>query len=194
MRLSSSRALWLLAALLAAGLAAEAMPGGKRRPVALPVAPAGSPQAAAAAAEPLTQWVATVLARPLFAADRRPVAPAANATASTGPQALPRLAGIVVSPTGRSAIFAGDHSMVVAEGAVVGPWRVVAIRADAVDVSGPQGERTVKPTYSNEPPPATAMAAAPPIPGMPGFAPFNPQNAGLAALRAQAAGIGQNRP
>ena len=184
MNVSAVRLLWLLAALLAAGLVAEAIPGGKPSTGPVSVARPSSPQAAAAAAEPVAEWVATALARPLFAPDRRPKAPPASAAASTGPQSLPRLAGIVVSPGGKAAIFAGDpdHSLVVAEGAAVGPWRVVAIHADAVDVSGPQGERTVRPTYSNDP--APAPTPAPLASGViPAFMPFKPQDPNLAASR-----------
>ena len=151
----------------------------------------------------MTDWVAAVLSRPLFTIDRRPAAPPASAPETPGSQALPRLAGIVVSASGRSAIFAGTsyRSVVVMEGAAVGPWQVVAIRSDAVDVSGPQGERTVKPSYSNDPPQA-ASAAPPPFNATPGFAPFNPQNAALATLRSPApppsfgapAAVSLNRP
>ena len=190
MRLSAPHLLWSLAAVLAAGVLAEAFPNAERAPVSTTVAPPGFAHVVAASTEPVADWIATVLSRPLFTTDRRPVAPAAAAAATTGPQALPRLAGIVVSPSGRSAIFAGnldqspEHSAVVVEGAAIGLWRVVAIRSDAVDISGPQGERTVKPSYSDDPPPAAAVAASLPFNGHPGFATFNPQNAALASIRA----------
>ena len=157
--------LWLLAAALTAVVAAEALPPGRKSDVPSPLALPSPPSAAAAAAEPLTQWAETTLARPLFSVDRRP--PAKSATSPLAePQSLPRLAGIVVSSTGRSAIFAGegDHSTVVAEGAEVGPYRVVAIHADAVDLTGPGGARTVKPAYSNGPPPAATLLSPPTAP------------------------------
>ena len=206
MRLSASHLLWLLAAVLAAGVLSEAVPIAKQAPFAAAVAPPGPVHVAAASAEPVADWVATALSRPLFNIDRRPVAPAAAASATTGPQALPRLAGIIVSPSGRSAIFAGnpdqspEHSVVVVEGAAIGPWRVVTIRSDAVDVNGPQGERTVKPNYSVDPPPTGPAAASLPFNGHPGFATFNPQNAALASVRTPSSGAFggiaplQNRP
>ena len=173
MRLTGARLLWLVAAALAMVVVAEAIPSGRQRDLPAPATPLGTPSAATVAAEPLTAWAETVLARPVFSVDRRPPAkPAASAAA--GPQNLPRLAGIVVSSTGRSAIFAGegDHSTVVAEGAQVGSYRVVTIHADAVDVTGPGGARTVKPAYSNDPPPA----APPP--------PMAPLSAALAGFQA----------
>ena len=183
MTLSSARLLWLLAAGLAVLVAAEAMPFRQRATILPPPTPTNAPQAAASVPEPVAAWVATAVGRPLFAVDRRPPAVAAAASVAAGPQNLPRLAGIVVSPRGRSAIFAGagDKSTVVAEGAAVGPWRVVAIHADAVDVAGPQGARTVKPAYSNQA--APAAAAQPIVPqsaALAGFlnssAPNNPGN------------------
>ncbi len=172
-----ARLFWLLAAVLALVVGLEARPTPKRDRIPLPPA-ATTPQAAASAAEPVAAWVATIEARPLFAIDRRPpaVAPVANAAASAA--GLPRLAGIVVSPSSRAAIFAGteDHSTVVPEGGAVGAWRVVAIHADAVDLAGPEGARTVKPAYSNDPPPATPL--------QPTFARLGGPAAALAAFQA----------
>ncbi len=199
MTLSLARLLWLSAAALALLVAAEAVPSRKRDlAVPPPSAPAAS-RAAATAAEPVAAWAATALGRPVFATDRRP--PAA-VTAAAGPQNLPRLAGIVVSPNGRTAIFAGagDKSTAVAEGAAVGPWRVVAIHADAVDMAGPQGARTVKLAYSNQPPQAAAaLPLQPQAAALAGFlASSPPNNPGNPLMTPQPAFLvptaGRNRP
>jgi len=84
-----------------------------------------------------------ILGRPLFTPGRRPPSEAAS-----GP-AEPRLAGIVISPGGRKAIFAGDgdaRAQVVAPGGNAGVWHIVAIGDGAVQVIGPDGPRTLRPT------------------------------------------------
>ena len=102
-------------------------------------------------------WTTTILARPLFSQSRRPAA-----TVTSGPQ-QPRLAGIVVGPAGRKAIFAGsgdNRGVVVAAGQQAGAWHVVAIDADSVRVLGPEGPRVLRPSrddgaHSSTPAPGT---------------------------------------
>lgn len=118
-----------------------------------PAVPA--PDAAAAARQ-----MEVVLARPLFTQSRRPVA-----TALAGPSE-PRLAGIIVGPSGRRAIFAGENDArgtVAAVGQDAGSWKVLAIEPDAVQVSGPDGPRTLRPSRGSGDP----VGAAPPLPAHP---------------------------
>jgi general secretion pathway protein N len=169
MKLTLSRLVWVLAAVLVAVIAVEA--ARRVAPRAAPVpANAAIRSAAPASAEPVAAWTSTILARPLFSPERRPSAPAAVAAAEpAAPQSLPRLAGIVVTPRSRTAIFSNgaDHSTIATEGATVGEWRVVAIHAEAVELAGPDGARTVHPTYSSDPPPPQTALIAGFTPGMP---------------------------
>ena len=121
-----------------------------RRAVAAPPAPVSDHTA---------EWVATILARPLFSPDRRPPSEAPAARASGAPAGLPRLAGVVVGPFGRSAIFVpeGSKPMVVTEGGRVDAWTVRSIEVGTVQVSGPGGARTLHPSFESSP----AASAAP---------------------------------
>jgi len=136
------------------------------------------------AAQPATvdhteEWAETVLARPLFSPNRRP--PATTPGAAPGPVALPRLAGVMVGPFGKLAIFAGTADgkpTVASEGSSLGNYVVEAIEVGQVTVQGPGGRRLLHPAFdSSAPPPATAgqppgppraaAAGVPAIPGMP---------------------------
>jgi hypothetical protein len=130
--------------------------------------PMASPRSAAAVAAPeatpadhTNDWVANILARPLFSPDRH--APTVGATVVAGPQlvGLPRLSAVLVGPFGRSAIFApdGGKPIIATEGTQIADWTVRAIEANAVEIVGPDGARTVHPTFGNMP--GTADAAAP---------------------------------
>ena len=87
---------------------------------------------------------ATALARPLFSATRRP--PLSDAPASAE-LAGNRLAGIVISPQQRLAIFAvtGAKPLVLKEGADIGGWRIEAITPYDVSLRGPGGTRVLRP-------------------------------------------------
>ena len=166
MRLSFAGGLWLLAALLGAGLVAEqVLPGD---PLPPPVRPPPLPAEAASvgASPPVAVWAAAALARPLFNPGRRPDAVEAAARAPEQQADLPRLAGIEVTPQGRYAIFAGrgpaGTATIASEGAKIGVWLIEAIRPAEVQVAGPDGRRTLRPSYSDAPP--APQAAAPPRP------------------------------
>ncbi len=110
--------------------------------------PAASRQAMIAAPDASAGMQATLLQRPLFSPTRRPP-PGAEAAGLSG---LPRLAGVLVAPGDRHAIFAGG--LVVAEGGAVGRYTVQAIDAGQVTVRGPEGTRVLRPAF------ASARAAA----------------------------------
>ena len=137
----------------------------------------------------VARWAATSLARPLFAPGRRPPAQAAAAAKLDAPAPdLPRIAGTMVTPAGRRAIFAakGDKPLVVGEGAQVGGFTVQSIKAGQVTLLGPAGVRVLSPTFDPDapvpaapvqvpqlpqapPPPGAAPVAGVPVPGLPGF-------------------------
>ncbi len=177
----SRAALPLLAAL---ALALAALIGLELRPVSAEedgmqalttrvAAPRQGP-AMAAPADHRQAWVETILARPLFAPDRR--APAAAAGSGAPQPALPRVAGILVEGSRRSVIFAGTgegRSVVVAEGAELNGYRVQSIDAGQVIVSGPGGVQVLRPSFDPRPSAAPAAGPAAPgrsgLPGLPGF-------------------------
>lgn len=163
------RLAWLVVLTLAGGLVAElAWPGPDTLPAAR-LAPVPAAAGVAGPADvPVGAWVLAALTRPLFSPNRRP-ATAAVAIADA-PAGLPRLTGILVTEAGRRAIFAapsaGARGTVLAEGGSLGAWRVEAIRSSDVTVAGPEGRRTVRPAYSEAPPPPApaGLQLPPPLP------------------------------
>ena len=207
----------VLLVLIAAALAATIMLElrGRSRdseamsPVPVEVPPIqSSGRLAAPDPDQLARLVATVLARPLFSPARRP--PAAPEAAPDAPApGLPRIAGIVVTPAGRRAIFAakGSKPLVVGEGGQVGNFTVQSIRAGQVTLRGPAGERVLSPVFDPDAPvpatspvpgaapfglpPGAAPPGAPPqgglaVPGLPGFR-LQPQPPGLGGIPGLAA-------
>ena len=137
-----------------------------------------------AAAAPITrdgrqEMVDGIVARPLFAATRRPAAVLAGPAAA--PANLPRLAGIMVNGDIRSVIFAaldGGRPKVAQEGTQVGAYTVQSIEAGQVTLSGPGGVQVLRPTFDPRPqdptaPPAAAVPAVTDVMqslrGLPGF-------------------------
>ena len=107
-------------------------------------------------------WVTAVLARPLFSPDRRPAADAASTAGSSLP-GLPRLAGILVGPFGRSAIFAADDSkpIVVQEGGRIGAYTVKSIEMAQVRIVGPEGAQVLNPRFDQASNKSTTGALVP---------------------------------
>ena len=105
-------------------------------------------------AGPLDRIASSILARPLFNANRRPAAASAAAgkTAAAG-GGVPRLAGTIVGPYERRALFAGDDGKTrsIGEGGVIGAYRVRSIGAGVVIISGPEGDREIRPSFVNPP-------------------------------------------
>ncbi len=124
-------------------------------------APMDRPAPADAVADQLRRWAMTSLDRPLFAPDRRPVAP--TAAGPGGVAGLPRLSGIMITPTGRRAIFAaigGGKPAVVAEGGSLGRYLVQSISIGEVVVIGPDGRHSLHLAFDGAP---RAVPPAPPI-------------------------------
>lgn len=141
--------------------------GGPRRPIEPARAASGGTAAARGRVLPdsqAQQHVAVILDRPLFNPDRRPD-PSASGGNDTG---LARLTGIMVSPSGSVAIFAGrpgGKPVVVEQGGRIGAFVVGSIADGAVTVTGPDGRRVLRPTFDPRPPePAAAAPIARPAP------------------------------
>lgn len=112
-----------------------------------------TPEPVAALPAPDKGWpmlADSILARPLFAATRRPTA----AAPAPPPASLPRLAGILVNGRSRSAIFAAigaGRPLVVQEGAQVGGHTVQSIEAGQVTLAGPGAPQVLRPTFDLRP-------------------------------------------
>ena len=169
-------ALLILAAAALGGIIALEL--GQRLPDSHAMVPATANRLPASAAPPPVsapdtggagRQVAAILARPLFSPGRRPPSQAAAGPAGAA-VALPRMTGVIVTPGGRRAIFAGDNgkSVVVTEGGRIGAYDVRSIEAGRVTLDGPDGQRVVTPGFDPKPP-ARAAAATPGIPGLPGL-------------------------
>ncbi len=164
-----SRGLWLLAGACGLLVVFEAVwPGDEQTAPPVPVRTQANP-GPAASADPVGAWTTAILARPLFNPDRRPEAATSSTPKAERHGEPPRLAGILVS-TGRSqAIFAPgdgeDRSIVAVEGSVIGGWKVTAIHAGDVQLSGPDGTRIVRPSYANSTAPSSPPVSQAPPPG-----------------------------
>lgn len=142
--------LWGLLATAAAlavviGVELVRTPAGDDAPLQPRAATAASPMSAPTIGH-AADWVAAILTRPLFSPDRRP---SADAVAAADHAGLPRLSGIAIGPSGRSAIFDADGSkpIVIAEGGRIGAYTVRSIDPGQVRVVGPNGAQTLTPSF-----------------------------------------------
>ncbi|HEX4506734.1 MAG TPA: hypothetical protein VH722_13470 [Alphaproteobacteria bacterium] len=186
------RLLTLVAVALTALIAIELfVSSGRDNETAATPAAQTAEAAPAADAQAPADYAATVLARPLFRADRQPYV-TNDQDVSTAPVDLPRLAGILLASDLKRAIFAPDGSdkpIVVSEGESVGSWRVQEIAPDSVTMTGPDGTRRIRPKFAANTMPATPPDAADPAPAptpAPGTGPL-PQapKRGAAMLKAR---------
>jgi hypothetical protein len=97
--------------------------------------------------------VASILARPIFSPSRRPEAtpietPPAAAAPSAPVAPLPRLTGVVTTPRDRLALFAAAEGKVteLVEGESIGGYVIRTISPNEVILSGPDGERALRPS------------------------------------------------
>ena len=90
------------------------------------------------------ELLTAVLARPLFSPTRRPPETAQVASSELADK---RLAGIVIEPDRRFAIFAvtGAKPLTVTEGESVDGWRIESITPTEISLVGPRGSRTLQP-------------------------------------------------
>ena len=168
----------LVASLVFAGVTAAVLVWPASRPS--PTGVFRLPHAGAAGPVPVSagrpaEDAQTILARPLFNANRRPPAIAADGPSST---TLPRLSGIVVRGDFRRAVFETDGKPVaLGAGGRVGPYVVRTISQNAVTVLAADGDRTLRPVPlpSDQETAANAPATAAPI--TPGFLPTAFSNA-----------------
>jgi hypothetical protein len=111
------------------------------RPAASPAAPLPSP----ARREDL---LAVSLARPLFSHTRRPPETAQEDAGANLDLADKRLAGIVIEPDRRFAIFAvtGGKPVTLSEGESVNGWRIDAITPTEISLTSPSGTKSLQPT------------------------------------------------
>jgi hypothetical protein len=152
--------LFALMAVLVGLLGWECLPGPDDPSVVLPAAapPVIAPEAAAA---PVATWVDSILARPLFAADRRPKVLVSGVPANRAgvPEVLPRLAGTVRSNNGLMAIFAlagtapnaAQKPVVVGRDGIVAAWTVVEIVDGGATLERDGRTVTLHLSYSNAP-------------------------------------------
>lgn len=180
----------VLAGTIALELRGAASDRGRVAALPPPPAAAASPDRPAPAPDRTQAWVATILARPLFSPTRRPP-PAAAAAAAPGIAELPRLTAVLVTPSGKSVIFAaanGGKPIVAAEGSRIGPYVVQRIEAGRITMLGPEGSRVLQPTFDKDAPrppvPGSAAGAPPPgaFPGLPGLEKLLKRPEGAAAL------------
>jgi hypothetical protein len=107
---------------------------------------------------PVDQWVAAILARPLFAPTRQETR---QASQHEGP---PRLSGIVSWRGGNDAIFrlaTTPSSVVVGPGAVLNEWTVQIITADSVTLQRGDELLVLRPSFTDAGPiPAPSRIAS----------------------------------
>ena len=147
-----------LAAVLSAALVLEMVAG--QDPDDDPPTRLAPPAAADAATAPasgtegagddLGRLTRTILARPLFSPNRRLASHASTAAGDLVFNSLPRLAGVVVAPGGRRAIFAPAEGrpLVVPEGGHIGRYVVRAIMPGQVTLSDAEQQLVVRPSHA----------------------------------------------
>src|SRR5262249_49217001 len=108
--------------------------------------------------------VTQILKRPLFTEDRQPPHP--KIVIPQPPKLKGRLAGVMLRPDGRVALFTrpGGRPVSVKEGDVVDGWTTTKIEAASVTLTSAFGQQVVKPTSggADEPPPGRPVKKPPP--------------------------------
>ena len=95
----------------------------------------------------LNNWATTILDRPLFRVDRKPVL-AVEADSDGGDGALPHLSGVIGYGANRLAVFqpvSGGHLLLQKEGSRIGQWTVETVAPDRVTLRGPNGAHELHP-------------------------------------------------
>lgn len=158
------------AALMAALLLIEERQASSHAHLSAGAVEAIAPPPAPGAVRPLVvaqanNWVRVILARPLFARNRRPPPATASAGGIRAPKELPRLSAVLVSASGRLAIFAPTEGkpIVVSQGGQLGSFTVATIAPGEVTVLGPGGRQVLQPRFAD----SDTDAPPPAIPGTP---------------------------
>jgi hypothetical protein len=145
-----------------------------------------------AASKDTSDWADAILQRPLFTVGRRPPK-AGHGIHTLSGTGLPRLAGIMITPSSRRAIFMpdGGKPMTLPEGASLDDDTIKQITPDRVLLSGPKGTTVLMLTYDKQQRGLTTPGA--PLFPQPGFNPGFP-NAGFNPAFAPAAPGFQGQP
>ena len=95
----------------------------------------------------VNELLESALARPLFSSTRRPPQSATDDGAANTDLSDKRLTGIVTAPGRHIAIFAVSDAkpLILSEGEAVGGWRINSIAPLEVSLSGPTGNKTLRP-------------------------------------------------
>ncbi|MGI4938981.1 MAG: hypothetical protein ACRYHQ_00180 [Janthinobacterium lividum] len=115
--------------------------------------------------------VAKITGRPVFEPSRRRPVDGTAIVAAPVVRTVPRVTGVVVSATDRSAIFAppgAGAATVAREGGRVGEYTVQTIAAGQVTLMGPDGPLLLRPVLDKNRP---VPPAPPPVAGLPLLAP-----------------------
>jgi hypothetical protein len=98
-----------------------------------------------------------MLSRPLFDPTRRPPAPTQDPAA---PVEMPRLSGIMVTPTEKIAVFspAMGAPIIVSQNSRFGPFTVLAISDESVTIKGPSGIIVLRSDFSAREEPGISTA------------------------------------
>lgn len=117
-----------------------------------PPVPPVAPRVAASQRTPVS--IEALLARPLFTPGRAP--PQRDHAPAPVLATPPRLTGLVFAEQRGRAIFAGPDGrpIVLGKGGRLGPFTVVAVRPDGVELDGPPGVRLLRPSRGAGSPPA----------------------------------------
>ena len=137
----------LIAAELATGASTErAAPDAAPQPLLPDPSP---PQEHPEHRDQSAERVVAALARPLFTPDRRPAGP--DAAPAAAPNTLPRLAGTLVSPGRKRALFEiNSKPAVMGEGDRIDAWTVEAISHGTVILAGPDGPRVLHVSFAGD--------------------------------------------
>jgi hypothetical protein len=150
----SSLALWFYGAcaVLLVGLTLEWLPGGGGT-VKLPPAhvPHLAPAEQTGDSKDTDDWAEAINARPLFTVGRHPPK-YGNGPHPVSGNGLPRLAGIMITPYGKHAIFMpeGGKALTLAEGANLDDNTIRQIAADRVTLVGPKGQTVLLLTFDKQ--------------------------------------------
>jgi hypothetical protein len=138
---------------------AELTPDGADAVLPTPASPANVLPAAHRKHNPkLDGLLETTLARPLFSSTRRPQQSAADDGTGDTDLSDKRLTGIVTAPDHHLAIFAvtDGRPLTLSEGETISGWQIETIGPIEVSLSGPGGNKTLRP----KPDPTLAQPSA----------------------------------